>query len=68
MNDGPVENTSDDCAIDPVQALIGEAILVGTAFRLRDSEALILTLRRLVDAIERLAADGSDPSPSCEGR
>ncbi len=40
---------------DPrLEDVIGAAVLVATAFRLRDEDALILTLRRLTDAVDAL--------------
>jgi hypothetical protein len=45
---------------DPrLENVVGAAVLVATAFRLRDEDALILTLRRLTDAVDALeeAAD-----------
>ena len=45
---------------DPrLESVVGAAVLVATAFRLRDEDALILTLRRLTDAVDALeeAAD-----------
>jgi hypothetical protein len=42
-------------------AVISAAVLVSTAFRLRDEDALILTLRRLTEAVAALeeAAEAS---------
>lgn len=49
---------------DPrLENVVGAAVLVATAFRLRDEDALILTLRRLtdaVDALEEAAAEEMD--------
>jgi len=40
---------------DPrLEHVVGAAVLVATAFRLRDEDALILTLRRLTDAVDAL--------------
>jgi hypothetical protein len=40
---------------DPrLENVVGAAVLVATAFRLRDEDALILTLRRLTDAVDVL--------------
>ena len=40
---------------DPrLENVVGAAVLVATAFRLRDEDALILTLRRLTDAVDAL--------------
>ncbi len=40
---------------DPrLENVVGAAVLVTTAFRLRDEDALILTLRRLTDAVDAL--------------
>jgi|GEM_PF-1995939 len=40
---------------DPrLENVVGAAVLVATAFRLRDEDALILTLRRLADAVDAL--------------
>ncbi|MCB2054606.1 MAG: hypothetical protein KDE35_10225 [Geminicoccaceae bacterium] len=36
------------------QQVISAALLVATAFRLRDEAALVQTLRRLTDAVERM--------------
>jgi hypothetical protein len=42
---------------DPrLENVVGAAVLVATAFRLRDEDALILTLRRLTDAVDALEA------------
>jgi hypothetical protein len=40
----------------PLEAVVSAAVLVATAFRLRDEDALILTLRRLTDAVDALEA------------
>ena len=40
-----------------IENVVGAAMLVATAFRLRDEDALILTLRRLTDAVALLEAD-----------
>ncbi len=37
--------------------LVGAAVLVTTAFRLRDEDALIMTLRRLTDAVDAMEAE-----------
>lgn len=43
---------------DPrLENVVGAAMLVATAFRLRDEDALILTLRRLTDAVAFLEED-----------
>ena len=43
---------------DPrLEQLVGAAVLVATAFRLRDEDALILTLRRLTEAVDALEAE-----------
>lgn len=39
-----------------LETVVGAAVLVATAFRLRDEDALILTLRRLTDAVDALDA------------
>jgi len=40
---------------DPrLENIVGAAVLVATAFRLRDEDALILTLRRLTEAVDVL--------------
>ena len=43
-----------------LEAVAGAALLVATAFRLRDEDALILTLRRLTDAVDALETDTVD--------
>jgi hypothetical protein len=40
-----------------IENVVGAAMLVATAFRLRDEDALILTLRRLTDAVALLEED-----------
>ncbi len=43
---------------DPrLENVVGAAMLVATAFRLRDEEALIMMLRRLTNAVDGLARD-----------
>ncbi len=43
---------------DPrLENVVGAAMLVATAFRLRDEEALIMMLRRLTNAVDGLAKD-----------
>lgn len=43
---------------DPrLENVVGAAMLVATAFRLRDEEALIMMLRRLTNAVDDLAHD-----------
>ena len=37
--------------------VVGAAVLVATAFRLRDEDALIMTLRRLTDAVDALEVE-----------
>ncbi|MCB9942908.1 MAG: hypothetical protein H6851_04730 [Geminicoccaceae bacterium] len=39
------------------EAIISAAVLVATAFQLRDEEALIQTLRKLADEVDNLRAD-----------
>ncbi len=51
-----------------LENVIAAAVLVATAFRLRDEDALILTLRRLTDAVDALEADPAatdDRSAAC---
>jgi hypothetical protein len=53
-----------------IENVVGAALLVATAFRLRDEEALILTLRRLTDAVDALeaeaeAAEGEERRAAC---
>lgn len=53
-----------------IENVVGAALLVSTAFRLRDEEALILTLRRLTDAVDALeaeaeAAEGDERRAAC---
>lgn len=36
------------------ESVLGAAVLVATAFRLRDEDALVVALRRLVEAVRRL--------------
>lgn len=46
------------------EAVFAAAVMTATAFRLRDEEGLLLALRRLVQAVERLdgrAAEASLP-------
>ena len=43
-----------------IENVVGAAVLVATAFRLRDEDALILTLRRLTDAVDALEAETVD--------
>ena len=54
---------------DPrLENVVGAALLVATAFRLRDEEALILTLRRLTDAVDALdaaTAEGDERRAAC---
>lgn len=40
-----------------LENLVGAAVLVTTAFRLRDEDALIMTLRRLTDAVDAMEAE-----------
>ncbi|MEZ5864624.1 MAG: hypothetical protein R3D25_11380 [Geminicoccaceae bacterium] len=43
---------------DPrLENVVGAAMLVATAFRLRDEEALIMMLRRLTNAVDGLSRD-----------
>ena len=50
-----------------VENVVGAAILVATAFRLRDEDALILTLRRLTTAVDALenAETQAEPRAAC---
>jgi len=49
-----------------LENVVGAAMLVATAFRLRDEDALILTLRRLTDAVAYLEADEIElPHAAC---
>jgi len=52
---------------DPrLENVVGAAMLVATAFRLRDEDALILTLRRLTDAVAYLEeAEVELPHAAC---
>lgn len=50
-----LDEAPDSALGDPrLENLVGAAVLVATAFRLRDEDALILTLRRLTDAVDAL--------------
>lgn len=40
-----------------LESVVGSAVLVATAFRLRDEDALIMTLRRLAEAVDALEAE-----------
>lgn len=42
---------------EAVDDVVTTAVLVATAFRLRDEEALVLALRRLVEAVRRLETE-----------
>lgn len=62
VNDNTPDFDADDSLAvaldDPrLENLVGAAVLVATAFRLRDEDALILTLRRLTDAVDALEAE-----------
>lgn len=47
-----------------LEAVVAEAVLVGTAFRLRDREALLMMLRRLTSALAALGeADAAEECP-----
>lgn len=45
-------------AVAAEEAVLAAAVMAATAFRLRDEEGLLVALRRLVQAVERL--DGRD--------
>ena len=52
-----------------LEAVVGTAVLVATAFRLRDEDALIMTLRRLAEAVDALEAEAvSDAEAPAEQR
>lgn len=55
INDNFVENTE-----ATEQDVIANAVLVATAFRLRDEEALVTVLRRLTASVVRLEAQRDD--------
>lgn len=44
----------------PLESVVSAAVLVATAFRLRDEDALILTLRRLTDAVDALEIEAEE--------
>lgn len=46
-----------------LESLVTAAVLVSTAFRLRDEEALILTLRRLTEAVDALQREAEATTP-----
>lgn len=58
MSESPVRDLDAElqaAMTDPrLENVVGAAMLVATAFRLRDEDALILTLRRLSDAVALL--------------
>lgn len=54
LPDDAIEGSLGDTRLENV---VGAALLVATAFRLRDEDALILTLRRLTDAVDALEAE-----------
>lgn len=39
---------------DPAEAVIAAAVLVGTAWRLKDEDALVMTMRRLIETLDAL--------------
>ena len=47
-----------------LEGVITAAVLVGTAYRLRDERGLVLALRRLVGAVERWQRRRTDTRPS----
>jgi hypothetical protein len=49
------------CGDPRLEKLVGAAVLVATAFRLRDEDALILTLRRLTEAVDALEEEVAEP-------
>lgn len=51
MNDNQI-----DASADIEQDVIANAVLVATAFRLRDEEALVTVLRRLTASVAKLEA------------
>ncbi len=63
-----LDEESCTAAGSPVETVVGAALLVATAFRLRDEDALILTLRRLTDAVDALEAESEaadEPRAAC---
>lgn len=73
VNDNAPQPDLDDevragTAGSPVENVVGAALLVATAFRLRDEDALILTLRRLTNAVDALEAGSEaedEPRAAC---
>ena len=54
--------------VSRVENVVAAAVLAATAFRLRDEDALVLTLRRLtsaVDALEAETAEEDDRRAAC---
>ena len=47
-----------------LESVVGTAVLVATAFRLRDEDALVMTLRRLADAVDALEAEAEAAAQS----
>jgi hypothetical protein len=51
-----------------LEAVVGTAVLVATAFRLRDEDALVMTLRRLADAVDALEAEAEAAAETPAGQ
>lgn len=71
VNDNaPISLLEDDIkahlSIEHLESVVGTAVLVATAFRLRDEDALVMTLRRLVDAVDALESEAEAPAEPCE--
>ncbi|MGF1562940.1 MAG: hypothetical protein ACFB3T_12265 [Geminicoccaceae bacterium] len=48
-----IDQSASSRLAEPHEPVIGAALLVATAFRLRDERGLITALRALVDAVDR---------------
>lgn len=56
-HDAPTPGQRPDVTVNRAnEAVIGAAVLVATAFRLRDEDALVAALRALVRAVQQLEA------------
>lgn len=54
-----INDNLDANAEDLSEDIVANAVLVATAFRLRDEEALVTTLRRLTASVMKLEAENS---------